>query len=77
MARIDQKVRNLALEEILSNDKAMVLEPNSNHTGMVGSLPDFDEEPINIAIKYKTQLDQLDSRIFLLRTERETVEKVF
>jgi hypothetical protein len=70
---IEHKVRNRALEEMLQNDtKEEVLERKK---GMATISPDFDEDPESVAARYKSQLDQLNSRITLLENEKDAIEK--
>jgi hypothetical protein len=70
-AEIQFKVKNLALEELIKNGSEH--RPKS---GMVSVQFDFDEDPNVVAMKYKTQMDQLNSRIQLLQGEKEKIEKV-
>ena len=58
----------MALEEVLNRDTPTC--------GMAAALPDFDEDPQTVALKYKTQLDQLNARITLLEDEHSVIEKV-
>jgi hypothetical protein len=60
---------------MLENERSMDI--SEKKVGMVSIAPDFDEDPESVASKYKSQLDQLNSRITLLENEKDSIEKVY
>ncbi|KAJ3274245.1 Coiled-coil domain-containing protein 39 [Terramyces sp. JEL0728] len=71
-------VHNLALEELLKNEelttntrKLSLDEPK----GLALNQPDYDEDPTQLAHRYKQQLDQLNNRITILDDELLMIKK--